>query len=452
MNELQIKIHSTVFADERGEDADSPRGISIRASNIVLTKLLREGLNEPSDFVDVPLTSLAFWVIDHWWRLRWESIPPGGITSEWREAHELASVGGGFAWPRITIWGEEPRIGLIARSDPQGVMGPVRFLTDALVFVSASDFETEIDRFCSVATEHASVDDHVALLAAIQAVQSERRDAETASWRRLEAMAGFDPDEAPDALMAVFEEMLTRYSQADIEETASAAPGPAAASILSKLLNETPLSEYEQVEFAPAVRIGSRELRTIDGEPWEMAEAAAGMIRNDADLGSKPLKNKGLGELVGSPATVFKSRSAAPIRELPYGLRLNERNSNRERVLLRSRWSHDRRFELARCLGDAIWTASSSLGPISRSSTARQKFQRAFAASLLCPSDALTGFLDTDRPSDSDLSAAAQYFHVSERVVRTVLVNKHVVARHRLGLPVSDLRDERSIEELAEAA
>jgi hypothetical protein len=450
MSEFQIEIEQTDLLNRSGDDADAPQGLSVRANNIVLTRLLREGANEPSDFVDVPLISLAFWLLDHWWRLRWESIPPAGITPEWRQAHELASVGGGFAWPRLTIWGEDPRVGLIGRSDPQGVMGPVRFLTDALVFVNASEFETEVDRFLAIAAEHSSSDDRAALRAAIEAGQSERRDPEITSWRRLEAMAGFDPDDAPDALMAAFETMLARYTEADIEEVASAAPGPAAALTLTHLLNETPASAYAAVDFTSAVRIGNRELRTIQGEPWEMAEAAAEMVRNEADLGSRPLRNKRLAEVTGTAARVFES-GRLPSGDLPYGLRLREA-AGRQRVLLRSRWAHDRRFELARCLGDAIWTASSPLGPISRSSTTRQKFQRAFAASLLCPADALVGFLGTDRPSDSDLSAAARYFHVSERVVRTVLVNKHVMARHRLGLPVGDLREGSSIEDLAEAA
>jgi hypothetical protein len=450
MSEFQIEIESAASADQH-RDADEPRGISIRANNIVLTKLLREGANQADDFVIVPLTSLAFWLLDHWWRLRWESIPPGGITPEWREAHELTSVSGGFAWPRITIWGEEPRIGFIGRIDPQGVMGPVRFLTDALIFVKASDYETEIDRFLQVTTELASGEDRASLAASLEGVQAERLDAETASWRRLEAMAGFDPDDAPDALMADFETMLARYAEADIEEAASAAPGPAAASILTHLLNDTSASAYVDVEFTSAVRIGNRELHTIEGEPWEMAEAAAKMVRNEADLGSRPLRNKRLAEVTGTAARVFESGRASS-GDLPYGLRLKDTDAGRQKVLLCSRWVHDRRFELARCLGDAIWTASSPLGPISRSSTTRQKFQRAFAASLLCPADALIGFLGTDRPSDTDLSAAAHHFHVSERVVRTVLVNKHVMARHRLRLPVGDLREESSIEELAAAA
>jgi hypothetical protein len=360
----------------------------------------------------VPLTKLAFWLVDHWWRLRWESIPPGGITTEWREAHELASVGGGFAWPRITVWGEDPRIGLISRSDPLGVMGPVRFLSEALVFVKASVYEGEIDRFLAVAGEHAPAEERAALVAVIEVVQSERADLGIAAWRRLEAMAGFDPDEAPDALMGAFEQMLQRFSEADVEEAASAAPGPAAAATLTNLLNDAPASLYADVEFASAVHIGNRELRSAEGDPWELAEAAAAMLRTYADLGSRPLWNKRLAEIAGTSARIFRSGSATSIDDLPYGLRIGEESSAHQKILLRSRWPHDRRFELARCLGDSIWTKNSSLGPISRSNTARQKFQRAFAASFLCPAEALVGFLGTDRPSDSDLSAAARYFHV----------------------------------------
>jgi len=102
MSEFQIEIESAALADQLGH-ADAPRGISIRANNIVLTKLLREGSNHDVDFVVVPLTSLAFWLLDHWWRLRSESIPPGGVTPEWREAHELTSVGGGFAKPSCRL-------------------------------------------------------------------------------------------------------------------------------------------------------------------------------------------------------------------------------------------------------------------------------------------------------------------------------------------------------------
>jgi hypothetical protein len=437
---------------ELGSELGAPTRLSIRAGNVALTRLRRATDADESDYLEVPAASLAFWLLDHWWRLRWESIPPGGINPTWRIAHELASIGGGFAWPRITIWGEGPRVGLISRSDPQGVMGPVRFLTDALVFVEATTFETAIDRFVEMAGEQASAAERDALTQIMAAVQSERADPEIAAWRRLEAMAGFDPDAAPSSLMDALGLMEADYPSSDVEEVVSAAPGAEAAATFRRIIDETPASAYADVAFDPAVRIGVRELGDRTSEPWQLAENAAAMIRNDAGVGSKPLRNRWLGELTGVMDKVFRTREPAGNHDLPYGLRLAHSSGGQAQVLLRSKWSRDRRFELARGLGDAIWTSSSPLGPTSRSGNTRQKFQRAFAASLLCPADALVGFLGTDRPSDTDISAAASHFHVSERAVRSVLVNKHVLARHRLALPVSDLRDDRPIEELAEAA
>jgi len=99
---------------------------------------------------------------------------------------------------------------------------------------------------------------------------------------------------------------------------------------------------------------------------------------------------------------------------------------------LASTWSADRRFEFARALGDAIWSQGEHLGPLTRAKSDRQKFQRAFAQSFLCPYDDLLSYIGEDR-SDGALSAAARHFLVSERVVRTLLVNKNALARRRLG-------------------
>jgi hypothetical protein len=63
--------------------------------------------------------------------------------------------------------------------------------------------------------------------------------------------------------------------------------------------------------------------------------------------------------------------------------------------------------------------------------TGRQKFQRAFAQSLLCPYDDLLAYMNTEDPIEDDISAAARHFHVSERVIQTTLVNKHRIDRQR---------------------
>lgn len=69
--------------------------------------------------------------------------------------------------------------------------------------------------------------------------------------------------------------------------------------------------------------------------------------------------------------------------------------------------------------------------PVTRAKTARQKLQRAFAAELLCPSQALQDMLPQD-PEDDDVEGAARHFEVSPLLVRTSLVNKGLLPRDRL--------------------
>src|SRR5208283_2058292 len=112
---------------------------------------------------------------------------------------------------------------------------------------------------------------------------------------------------------------------------------------------------------------------------------------------------------------------------LSYGLRLKSKDRRRDIIALLSRWPHDRRFELTRALGDKIWARTEVVGPLAKSKTTRQKFQRAFAQSFLCPFDDLMAYMHTDVPTEEDVSAAARHFHVAERVIQTILVNKHVI-------------------------
>jgi Zn-dependent peptidase ImmA (M78 family) len=69
--------------------------------------------------------------------------------------------------------------------------------------------------------------------------------------------------------------------------------------------------------------------------------------------------------------------------------------------------------------------------PVTKSATARQKIQRAFAGELLCPSDELLAFLDEDYDNDT-IAEAADYFDVQESVPRTHLVNREILSPEAL--------------------
>ncbi len=180
-----------------------------------------------------------------------------------------------------------------------------------------------------------------------------------------------------------------------------------------------------------------------------MAEAAAQALRGKLGQGLKPLLRKALADLLGMSASQLDQQSAA--RPAAYALRLAPEGKP-QTLLLTAKWSHDRRFQAARALGDAIWSEGSALGVVSTLGSARQKFQRAFAAALLCPEQGLVEFLGNADPSDGDITEAARHFHVSETTVRSVLVNKHIIDRHRLGRPLVDPQGPLSLDALADAA
>ena len=103
-----------------------------------------------------------------------------------------------------------------------------------------------------------------------------------------------------------------------------------------------------------------------------------------------------------------------------------------DRVLLRSRVPAGRRFELARLLGDRLLgDVAESLHPATRSTTYRQKAQRAFAAELLSPFAQVWGMLDGDFSAESQ-QEVAEHFKVSELTIRTQLVNHRILDRDEL--------------------
>ena len=303
-------------------------------------------------------------------------------------------------------------------------MGPVRFLTNSLSFVPSRDFEREVERFLLIAGDESNGygSQRSVLRALLESLNREREDPEVAAWRRMEAALGFDQDEAPESLMSGMAGLITRYEQEGLEEAALAAPGLDALKVLR--------SEAEAAEtcglacdLEGATRAAQPFQYLADQAPWLAAEVAARNVRHCIGV-SGVLGNKRLGELLGLPTKAFSDPSQQSLR---YGLRL--KNGSYDRVLLKSRRQEGRRFQAARALGDSIWSNQSAIGPLADSKTSRQKFQRAFAQSLLCPFEDLKAYLKSANPSDyEDQADAARYFHVSVLTVQSVLKNKGVIS------------------------
>ena len=304
----------------------------------------------------------------------------------------------------------------------------LRFLTSGLFYVAASTVEDSIDQFVGALLED-SISDHQALLTTYKALKLERQDDEVAAWRKLEAKLGFDVDEAPETLMEFLAVLIEQYGEEAIEEAALAHQGGDSATVLQEEMKAARTSKIRMELPRDVLEIKLGPNRALI-PPWQLAEKTAADLRKQLSIPPGPILNGPLGEIFGVNVQTFLTRQG-PSR-LRYGLRLRDGDGEASLVALGKRRSDARRFELCRMLGDVIWSGNDKLGPVSTAKSARQKFQRAFAQSFLCPFSDLGEYIEIDHPTDEGIHAAAHHFLVSELMVQSLLVNKGVMVRREV--------------------
>ena len=420
MMDFQILIE-----EPRNESCSEPGHLRIRLGDSILTRLIRRGSHEPDDWLEAPPVPLAFWFIDNWWRIRWEPTPHRDLNAEWGLAHHLSSVGAGYHWPNVSIWGEGSRVGIAVHADANNLQPSLKFVAQPrLNYVPSLTVEAAIDRFVRDVLEHVGKTSD-GLDAEYRQLQAERADSTVAAWRRLEAMLGFDPDDAPDGLIGGMEALTERYGSEPLQEAALAHQGEEATEVLETCIEA---AESSNVVIGAPLAFDTSEKVEVDRSslqpPWRLAAKAANQLRYWLNVPPGPIRNTRLSEIVGTNVDCLTTKRRSTF-DIPYALRLRQETGSR--LALRSTWSHTRRFEICRSLGDIIWSRDDAMCPLSAAKSERQKFQRAFAQGFLCPFADLQAYIDTDKPGEDDIHAAARHFHVSERLIKATLFNNHVI-------------------------
>jgi hypothetical protein len=347
---------------------------------------------------------LALWLTANWWRLRWE---PERSTTDWRLSHQISAAGAGFAWPSLTFASDGDFI--LVRNVPTEVtaISPVRYIRNVCLNVRVTSFEAAVEGFVEAVLSRLSGlgcgGSNLSLLA--EELRDERSDPELSSWRKLEALLGFDPDAAPEELASKLAEEKARIGEGAIDELA----------FRSEVVDEI-----------------AWDLDGLACElPWKMAERAAKAARSAWGLARGPIDNARLAELLGVPQTAI-TEDYSKKSQLAAGYR-NGKANGRIGIVLKSPYPENRRFELMRIIGDCLIAESGDhLLPVTRAKTFRQKFQRAFAQEVLCPWADLDGLVGTEEPDDDTISNAARHFDVSQRLIETTLVNKGRLLRDTL--------------------
>lgn len=399
--------------------------IGIRLGDVWLTRAEDAFVQRLRDKVHLSAYRLAEWLAWNWWRLRWE---PRNRRPSWVLAHRLSTIGGGYVWPNITVSSDGERIVLLTKPTQLRPSEPLRYVEDIAAIIRPSAFQDAVDLFIEqvrgqLRAEHLGDTnlDHI-----WNELLAERDDPEASGRRRLEALMGFDPDEAaPQQIETLVADAKLLGAQA-INEVAAGQE-----LLTAKDFDEIAQSTGFDASPKDAARLTAVSLPVFGDAPaWKRGAAAAFALRSSNNLGAAPISNLRLAEMAGvDHAALTNTKGTERDYKISYAL---DENASVGRVVLHSKWETGRRFELARLLGDRIaGDGDERLLPATRSYTYRQKLQRSFAAELLCPFEALRDMLHDDFSPEAT-EEAAKYFDVSEFAVRTLLINNGLLDRDEL--------------------
>ncbi|MBV9219810.1 MAG: hypothetical protein JO366_02045 [Methylobacteriaceae bacterium] len=370
---------------------------------------------------------LAEWMAWNWWRLRWE---PHSNAGDWAFAHRLATVGGGYVWPNVTISSDGEHVAVIAKPTRERQNTPFRYLSDDVVVVSACQFEESADRFIEQVRGQLRQEKiaETNLDRIWEDVRAERRDPDTAKRRRLEALLGYDPDRAD--VSAINEMMQDAVTLGERAMNEVAADRPQGGDVLTAAeLRAMATSKGFDASPRDIIRLASDSgLPCIGDAPaWRLGAAVAAALREQERLGSRPIENRTLARLAGLESKALTDRTPSP--SISFAL---DHDVDKSRVVLRSKWETGRRFELARLLGDRIvGPQGEKLFPATRAFTYRQRMQRSFAAEFLSPLEVVRDMLKDDLSAENQQDVA-NHFQVSELMIRTLLVNHGLLGREEL--------------------
>lgn len=387
----------------------------------VLTEIYDKEAKTVRDHVVVSAWDLALWLCAHWWRLRWE---PGDDSLEWRLTHYLSSIGGGYIWPDIRFSSDWNAM-LIDFKPFDARTAPIRFIGQELhAAVPMDEFEREIDRFVTAVLnrvrDHGSLQDEDAVLLPNlwDENQEERHDPSLSTFRRLEAIAGFDAGDGPDSELQHMIQMASQWGTAAIDEIAAAAKDESADVI--HYIRDIPRSRKHILRIDsvkdPHVQVSR------SAQPWERGQALARTVREAWSLGSGAVPNPVFADLMGVTQRYLRTNSSP--EDVPFDLGFQDQDTGCTSCVLQGRRETTRRFALARLMGDSLYCSpSEQVLPITKAKTDRQKFNRAYAQEFLCPLNALEEYLGRKTLNPDIVQEAADHFNVSPMVVDMTYVN-----------------------------
>jgi len=403
----------------QGDDPDPRRALTLASlvvavDNVPATRLFDDWAKTVTDRARLPLYPLAEWFAANWWRLHHEAPHEsigGPPPMDWRLSHDLAAVGGGFVWPRMRFASDDLTMQVSVRALRNAPWEPVRHLNDIpATALDLGSFDAAVDQLIALVLDRLrELDISAEPLATIWAdVTAERSDEEVADWRAWEARLGYDPGEAPEQLMEQIGSLFVRTGKAALAEIVPVIE-PDTEMTLDRLLAIADAPGISATLPLTGRASSERHRYFSDGTtPWDAGRAMARQLRYDEGPASGPIDDKRLFDFLGIARGRVKPPAAGT--DLPIGLGVRTSRHRRPTLHFRRRSPEALRFEAARFVAESmIAPEEDQLLPLTDLATARQKFQRAFAAELLAPIDEIVELVGPAPSTDAVENAGATY-------------------------------------------
>ncbi len=204
-----MTFNSTFILTSSFDGEDETAELSILVNGTSVTRMYDTETKSIRDWFRAPFLPLAFFLADNWWRLNFEPLPINRVPdSEWRLRHDLSSISASIQWPPLMIHGTGRRVVIEQAYGVPSLPAPSIYVPSPTAEIDCSSFASGVDTFLHRASAESNRTGSSGLATLLRDLQAERDDKEISSWRKLEAILGFDADRAPDELI----ERLASYN------------------------------------------------------------------------------------------------------------------------------------------------------------------------------------------------------------------------------------------------
>ncbi|QED29025.1 hypothetical protein FRD01_17620 [Microvenator marinus] len=410
MNDLAFKVNNWVeltTTDEKERATACELQITTANESLFMVEDLRS--QSTREYIRVSAYPLAVWLVENYFRLKHEVR----VTDAFDHAlsHRLSAIGSGFIWPNIDFSADGERIKVTVADSTKTGISPVFIRGNTEPFwISYEAFDSavsELIRSVNARLDDRGIPSHY-LKELWQCVASEKSD----PLRQLEAQVGLDPEGRSEEL-EFWKDLAQKYGEAEVLSLAGSA---------SKLETEALFSAFETRQGSPSKEIAAlqKHVRPPQSVAWDLGAQGAKMLRQYLANVDAPLHDIPFLDSFGETPDLTVSGAISQNEEI--------------KILLRSA-AHPKslRFEKARLLGDLLLFQNQKISMVTTGLEFRQKAQRAFAAELLVPTEALNKNLPSSGEFDDDaVFRLADEYDVSQVCVVHQIRNRRLPYRSQL--------------------